>query len=86
MFKWLAKLFEGTTIPEVINDSVAPAPIAAPVKKTTTKKKTSSKKGTSKCDFDKLTKPQLLAEAKHRGIKANASMKKADILAAINNG
>ena len=46
-------------------------------KKTAPKK---SKKATDKCDFSKLTKPQLLAEAKQRGIKANASMKKQEIL------
>ena len=83
MIKWLTSLFKGTSVPEVINEvhKETPAP-----KKTTTKKKTSSKKGTGKCDFNKLTKTQLLAEAKHRGVKANASMKKADILAALNNG
>ena len=82
MFNWLTRLFKGTSVPEVIETVMeAPAP-----KKTTTKKKTSSKKGTGKCDFNKLTKTQLLAEAKHRGVKANASMKKADILAAINKG
>ena len=46
-------------------------------KKTAPKK---SKKGSDECDFSKLTKTQLLAEAKHRGVKANASMKKQDIL------
>lgn len=81
MFNWITRLFKGTSVPEVIETVMEePAP-----KKTTTKKKTSSKKGTGKCDFNKLTKTQLLAEAKYRGVKANASMKKADILAAINN-
>jgi hypothetical protein len=47
-------------------------------------KKTKAKKDSSKCDFSKLTKAQLLAEAKHRGVKANASMKKQDILDRLN--
>jgi len=43
-----------------------------------------SKKDSGECDFGKLTKTQLLAEAKHRGVKANASMKKQDILDKLN--
>ena len=35
------------------------------------------------CNFDKLTKSQLLAEAKHLGVKVTASMNKADILVAV---
>ena len=82
MIKWITRLFKGTSVPEVIETVIAePTP-----KKTPAKKKTTSKKGTDKCDFSKLTKTQLLAEAKHRGVKANASMNKADILAAINKG
>lgn len=82
MIKWITRLFKGTNVPEVIETVMTePTP-----KKTPAKKKTTSKKGTDKCDFSKLTKTQLLAEAKHRGVKANASMNKADILAAINKG
>ena len=79
MFGWLKRLFGSTSediksgsVVNVINETEKP------------KKKTKSKKGTGKCDFDKLTKTQLLAEAKHRGVKANASMKKQDILDRLN--
>jgi hypothetical protein len=56
---------------------------AAPAKKTT--KKTATKK-TAKVDLDGMTKNDLLAHAKANGVKANASMKKAEILEAIKNG
>ena len=79
MFGWLKRLFGSTSediksgsVVNVINETEKP------------KKKTKSKKGTGKCDFSKLTKTQLLAEAKHRGVKANASMKKQDILDRLN--
>ena len=79
MFGWLKRLFRSTpvdiksgSVVNVINETEKP------------KKKTKSKKGTGKCDFSKLTKTQLLAEAKHRGVKANASMKKQDILDRLN--
>ncbi|MEK9805225.1 MAG: hypothetical protein VW551_02895 [Euryarchaeota archaeon] len=74
------------------SDPVAPAPEPAPavekkVSKPKTKKssaKSTKKKGSGKgCDFDKLTKSQLLKEAKHRGIPANASLKKDEILARL---
>jgi hypothetical protein len=54
---------------------------AAPAKKAV--KKTATKKT---ADLSDMSKNDLLAHAKKNGIKANASMKKADILAAINNG
>ena len=79
MFGWLKRLFGSTSediksgsVVNVINETEKP------------KKKTKSKKDSSKCDFSKLTKTQLLAEAKHRGVKANASMKKQDILDRLN--
>tara|TARA_R110000823_G_scaffold173925_1_gene306489 strand:+ start:195 stop:458 length:264 start_codon:yes stop_codon:yes gene_type:complete len=83
MFKWIAKLF--TPSVKVAQDE------AKVIEKTITKngvgyapKTPKSKKSASKaCDFDKLTKTQLLAEAKHRGVKANASMSKADILSKV---
>ena len=56
-------------------------------KATATKKaapKTASKKSSDKtCNFNKLTKAQLLAEANHRNVKVTASMSKTDILAAV---
>ena len=62
-------------------EAVRPVYEADKSKKNAPKK---SKKGSGKCDFGKLTKTQLLAEAKHRGVKANASMKKQDILDRLN--
>ena len=83
MFTWLKNILGiGPSVPAAIEAAI-PAPEEKPKTKTTATKKTSKKKGSGSCDFTKLTKPQLLAEAKHRGVKANASMKKADILAAL---
>jgi len=80
MFKWIAKLF--TPSVKVAQDEAKE--IEKVITKTISQKKQKSKKSTSKaCDFDKLTKTQLLAEAKHRGVKANASMSKADILSKV---
>lgn len=79
MFNWFKKLF-GSDVPDT--PVIAQATVVteqAPVKKTASKK--TSKKGSGKkCDFTKLTKPQLLAEAKHRGVKANASLSKAELI------
>jgi hypothetical protein len=80
---------EGKVGPATAADKPAePAPkavkaAAAPAKKTT--KKTATKKA-AKVDLDSMSKNDLLAHAKKNGIKANASMKKADILSAIKNG
>jgi len=86
MIKWLKSLFsfEQPLEPTLQADKeTAEAPKAkAPAKKTTKKKTTKSKS----CDFSKLTKTQLLAEAKHRGVKANASLSKAEILKRVKNG
>jgi len=61
----------------------AEAPVAKvkPAKKTT-KKKTTTKKA-AKVDLSSMSKNELLAHAKKNGVKANASMNKAAILAAI---
>jgi len=81
MFTWLKNILGiGPSVPAAIE-----AAIPVPEEKPKTKK-ASTKKGSGSCDFTKLTKTQLLAEAKHRGVKANASMKKADILTALKNG
>ena len=65
---------------------VVAAPKKAAPKKTSAKKTTAKKgkKGSGTCDFSKLTKTQLLKEAKHRGVKANASLSKAEILSRLN--
>lgn len=61
----------------------APAPKAvkakAPAKKAATKK-------AAKVDLDSMNKNDLLAHAKANGIKANASLKKEEILERIKNG
>jgi hypothetical protein len=78
MFTWLKKILGiGPSVPAAIE-----AAIPSPEVKPKTKKKTTKKS----CDFDKLTKTQLLKEAKHRGIKANASLTKAEILKRVKNG
>lgn len=48
-------------------------------------KKAATKKA-EKVDFDSMNKTQLLEEAKKRGIAANASLKKEEILERIKNG
>lgn len=60
----------------------------------TSKPKASTKKTTKKSapkkaeavDLDSMNKTQLLEEAKKRGVKANASLKKEEILERIKNG
>lgn len=76
MWSWIKSLV-WKDIPTVINDlsSEEQAP------KKTAKPKTKSKKTATKtCDFSKLTKEQLLKEAKKRGVKANASLKKSELI------
>ena len=81
MLNWLKKILGvGPSVPAAIEAAI-PAPEEKP-KTTQTKKKTTTKT----CNFDKLTKDQLLKEAKHRGIKANASLSKAEILKRVKNG
>jgi hypothetical protein len=89
MFKWLTNLFRGTSVPEVINEVTKEEPkveqvetVAKPKKQA---KKPASKKAT-KVDLDSMKKNELLAHAKANGIKANASMNKAALIAAIKNG
>ena len=86
MFKWINKILGRASVPDIIED-VFPGeipteskPKASTKKKATTKKTSTKKKGSGKCDFDKLTKTQLLKEAKQRGVKANASLSKNEIL------
>ena len=89
MFNWLKKLF-GSDVPDT--PEIAKVEIKEEVKveaKPATTKKTTAKKTTAKnasVDLDSMTKNDLLAHAKANGIKANASMKKADLIAAIKNG
>ena len=87
MIKFLKSLF-GCDVPDtpVIaqEQPKEPAKPKKQAKKPATKKAPTKK--SAKTDLSGLSKNDLLAHAKKNGIKANASMKKADILAAINNG
>jgi hypothetical protein len=93
MIKWLKSILGYGSVPAVIEEVMAePTPAPKAKKKTSTKastKKTSTKKATTKkasskgCDFDKLNKTQLLKEAKQRGVKANASLSKSEILSRL---
>lgn len=81
MITWLKNLFFGaeeptptlkTYTPPVVEDAkVAKNPSAANRKKESTP------------DLGKMTKPQLIEYAKKKGIKVNASLKKADILKSV---
>ena len=96
MLTWLKKLF-GFDVPdtpviaqepkkEEVKSQVGKVvkveqdkPVAKPKKQA---KKPATKKA-AKVDLDSMKKNELLAHAKANGIKANASMNKAEILAAI---
>ena len=77
MFGWITRFF---TSPE-------PLVLENPVVEKTTKKKTAPKKKKAvKVDLDSMKKNELLDHAKKVGVKANSSMKKAELIAAIKNG
>ena len=92
MFTWLKKLF-GSDVPDtpVIAQAVEKETVTSTVGKVaevkgdipaSKPKKTTKKSATKKAeavDLDSLNKTQLLAEAKKRGVKANASLKKEEI-------
>jgi len=95
MFTWLKKLF-GSDVPDTPVIAQAPKEetkshvgkvvkveqATVPAKPKKQSKKPATKK-TAKVDLDSMKKNELLAHAKANGIKANASMNKAEILAAI---
>jgi hypothetical protein len=84
MFIWFKEFFGITPKREepMILKTEQHVDIAPPAtKKTTTKPKKTAK--VEAVDLDSLGKNELLAEAKKRGIKANASLKKEEILARI---
>ena len=95
MFTWLKKLF-GTDVPDTPVIAQAPKEevkshvgkvvkveqATVPAKPKKQAKKPATKK-TAKVDLDSMKKNELLAHAKANGVKANASMNKAEILAAI---
>ena len=83
MFNWLKKILGiGPSVPAAIEAAI-PAPEEKPKTKPKTQKKSAK---TVTIDLNKQTKKNLLIHAKAQGIKANASMNKADIIKAIKNG
>jgi hypothetical protein len=85
MFKWFKNLFsrkvdlDAGTVASVINTIEEKVVEEAPKPKKATAPKT--KKATKKTvDLSAMTKTQLLALAKERGVKANASLNKAELL------
>ena len=93
MFNWLKRLLgvapvATTQEPLVLETPVVEKPVAKskkPTKKAAPKKKAAAtKKKAAKVDLAAMKKDELLAHGKKVGAKVNASMKKGDIIAAIN--
>ena len=85
MLKWIKSLFGGKTDEVKLPDeSVTVTEVEKPVKKRTTKKSTPKKKAPTD-DLSAMSKVSLLALAKEKGIKANASLKKSEIIDRIKN-
>ena len=88
MIRWLKSLF-GFDVPDTPVIAQAPkkeevkVEQAKPVAKPKKQAKKPAPKKTVKVDLDSMKKNELLAHAKANGVKANASMTKAEILAAI---
>ena len=91
MFSWIKNLFSKKTEPLLLTDPIKhedevkvteslpePAPIKPKIEKP--KKKKAPTKKVDAVDFDSMNKTQLLAEAKNRGVKANASLKREELL------
>ena len=95
MFTWLKKLF-GSDVPDTpviaqepkkevqshVSKVVKVEQAEVPAKPKKQAKKPAAIKA-AKVDLDSMKKNELLAHAKANGVKANASMNKAEILAAI---
>jgi len=88
MFGWLKKLFGENNEPTLEKPVVTPTVEAKSKPKTATKKKsaTTGRKTTTTADLDAMSKTQLIEHAKKKGVKVNASMKKADLVKKIKNG
>jgi len=72
LIEWLKSFFGVKT------EEVKPTPKKRVVKKA------AKADGKVTCDFGKLTKAQLLKEAKHRGVKVKSGALKAEILEQLN--
>ena len=90
MFNWLRKLF-GSDISDI--PVIAQVPVVEEQAETVAKPKTQAKKPAAKpktkkasVDLDNMSKKELLAHAKANGIKANASLKKDELLERIKAG
>jgi len=86
MFQWLKNLFSGDSGPTLERPVVTPKVDAAPKAKKSTAVAGKTKSKAAKTDLESMTKPQLLEHAKKKGIKVNASAKKADLVKKIKNG
>ena len=91
MLNWLKNMLGVAPVETKQEPLVLETPVVEekPKKTTTAKTKTSTKKAATKkkevaVDLSAMKKDELLAHAKNVGAKANASMKKDDIIAAIN--
>lgn len=90
MFEWFKKILgiapAGTPVQEEAVILPKDEPIAKaqkPKKSTAQKPKKAAKPAKVEVDLEAMKKDELLAHAKKVGAKANASMKKADVIAAI---
>jgi hypothetical protein len=85
MLNWLKKILGiGPSVPAAVEAAI-PAPEEKPKPKT--KKKTTAKSKTSDtAHLEAMTKKELLEVAKVHGIKANASLSKAELVKRVKNG
>jgi len=85
MLNWLKNILGiGPSVPAAIEAAI-PAPEEKPKPKT--KKKTTAKSKTSDtAHLEAMTKKELLEVAKVHGIKANASLSKAELVKRVKNG
>jgi hypothetical protein len=82
-FVWFKSFFDRFESPNVIvteNHAIFLDPI--PTVETLLNEETKVKE----ISLENMSKPELLAEAKKRGIKVNASLKKKEIISKIKNG
>ena len=91
MFTWLKNLFGSKQEPLELTPEMRveePVALEAEQAEKPAKPKKQTKKSAKKetVDLNSLNKTELLAEAKKRGVKANASLKKEEILERIKNG